>query len=248
MPIVATYVQFAAGAEAGNYGRALYSAFDASKAATPFYIPTVLLNQFNTTSQIGVQNIETFAITAKLTFKQTGQPDIVSNVNIPAQSSNIFMPNDIAGMRNPFNGSLVIEATQQGNAAVPGRVVAASQEGSVAGRAAYAFEGVAGGSTQIFMASMLSATIGLSSKSCTTRFRMAAITHQRDGDVLQHGWHPGRNSHKDGAGCGREVVGESVLRGRRQWCVWFGRYLGRSASYRDWQGRCEQRYGDSFPG
>jgi len=155
VPIVATYVQFAAGTEAANYGRALYSAFDASKAATPFYVPTVLYNAFNTTSRIGVQNVESFAISATLRFKESGQADIVHTVNIPALSSYIFTPSDVPGMRNPFNGSLTITATQQGNAAVAGRVVAASQEGLVAGRAAYAFEGVAGGSNQVYMATML---------------------------------------------------------------------------------------------
>jgi len=155
VPIIATYVQFAAGTEAGNYGRALYSAFDASKAGTPFFVPTVLYNRYNTTSRIGVQNIESFEIVATLTFKETGQTNIVHTVDIPAQSSFIFMPDDIPGMRDPFNGSLTIEASKKGDAATDGRVVAASQEGLVDGRAAYAFEGVTGGAMKVYMASML---------------------------------------------------------------------------------------------
>jgi hypothetical protein len=155
VPIVATSVQFAAGAEAGSYGRALYSGFDSSRAATPFYVPTVLLNQFNTTSRVSVQNVESFEIAATLTFKEPGESDIVHTVDIPAQSAYIFMPDDIPGMRDPFNGSLVVEAHKEGDAATDGRIVAVSQEGHVSGRAAYAFEGVAGGSTGVYMASML---------------------------------------------------------------------------------------------
>lgn len=155
VPIVATSVQFAAGTEAGNYGRALYSGFDPTTAATPFYVPTVLHNQFNTTSRVSVQNVESFDVTATLTFKEPGETDIVHVVDIPAQSAFIFMPDDIPGMRDPFNGSLVVQAHQQGDTATDGRLVAVSQEAHVSGRAAYAFEGVAGGSTKVYMASML---------------------------------------------------------------------------------------------
>jgi len=152
VPIVATYVQFAA---SGDYGRALYSGFDASKAATPFFVPTILLNTFNTTSRVGVQNVESFEVEATLTFKETGGTDIVHTVDIPAQASYIFMAGDIPGMRDPFNGALRIDGVKKGDVTTEGRLVVVSQEGHVSGRAAYAFEGVAGGSTKVYMASLL---------------------------------------------------------------------------------------------
>ena len=157
--VVATAVQFAAGAEAGNFGRLLYSGFSDTNAASTFYIPTFLNMAFGTktSSRVGVQNVEGFAINANLKFYATGvaAPQAEKNVSIPAQSSYIFQPADIAGLPSPFNGSLVITGTKVGEPATPGRVVAASQETSETERFAYAFEGVAQGANKVYMASML---------------------------------------------------------------------------------------------
>lgn len=154
--VVATAVQFAAGAEAPNYGRLLYSGFSDANAAAKFYVPTVLYQMFGSTSRVGVQNIESFAITANLKFYAVGNPAVAAekNVNIPAQAAYIFGPSDIP-LAAGFNGSLVITGTKQGDPATPGRVVAAAQETSDAGRTAYAFEGVSQGANKIYMASML---------------------------------------------------------------------------------------------
>ncbi len=157
VPIVATYVQFAAGAEAGNYGRPIYSGFNPQDAATPFYVPTVLYQKFNTTSRIGVQNVESFEIAARLKFYAVGAstPTVTKTVDIPAQASYIFTPSDISGLTPGFNGSLVIEATKKGDPTTQGRVVASSVETADSGRFAYAFEGVAQGANKIYMPSML---------------------------------------------------------------------------------------------
>jgi len=155
--IVATNVQFASGAAAGNYGRLLYSGFSESDAAAKFYVPTVLYHTgAKVTSRIGVQNVETFAISAHLAFYPVGSttPSAEKDVNIPAQASYIFWPTDVP-TSDPFNGSLVVTATKQGDAGTPGRVVAASEETSDVGPQAYAFEGAAQGANKIYMASML---------------------------------------------------------------------------------------------
>lgn len=157
VPIVATYVQFASGAEAGNYGRPIYSGFKLEDAATPFYIPTVLYQKFNTTSHIGIQNVESFEITAVLTFYAVGSstPAAQKTVDIAAQASYVFEPSDISGLTPGFNGSLVIEATKKGDPTTPGKVVASSVETADSGRFAYAFEGVAQGANRVYMPTML---------------------------------------------------------------------------------------------
>jgi len=152
VPIVATYVQFADGAEVGNYGRMIYSGFESAQAAPKFFIPTVLYQAFGSTSTIGVQNIESSEITARLLFYRAGDPDpaATSDVDIPALSSYLFTPADIPGLAPGFTGSLVVTTEETGG----GNIVAAAEETSDAGRAAYAFEGVAQGSLSVFMPSM----------------------------------------------------------------------------------------------
>jgi hypothetical protein len=156
LPIVATYVQFATSPETNNYGRLLYSGFTADAAGSTFNVPTVLYQKFGSTSRIGVQNIETFAIAANMKFYAAGQttPTVDTNRVIPAQSSFIFMPSDL-GLPVGFNGSLVITGKKSDDASTPGRVVAASEETADNGRYAYAFEGVAQGANKIYLASML---------------------------------------------------------------------------------------------
>jgi hypothetical protein len=152
VPIVATYVQFASGAEVANYGRMLYNGFDATEAASKFFVPTVLYQKFGSTTTVGVQNIETSSITARLRFFAVGNPVAVAqtDVPIPAQSSYVFSAADVTGLTPGFNGSLVITTDETGG----GKVVAAAEETSDAGRAAYAFEGVAQGANTIYMPSM----------------------------------------------------------------------------------------------
>jgi hypothetical protein len=157
VPIVATNVQFAAGTAAGSYGRLLYSGFSEAEAAAKFYVPTVLYNvSANVTSRIGVQNVETFEVSAHLAFYPLGAttPSATKDVDIPAQSSYIFWPTDIP-LGSTFNGALVVTATKKGDASTPGRVVAASEETNNTGPQAYAFEGSAAGASKIYMASMM---------------------------------------------------------------------------------------------
>jgi len=151
VPVVATYVQFSS-TETAGYGRLLYTAFKPEDAAPTFYIPTVLYQAAGSTSTIGVQNIETSAITATLKFYAVGAttPTATKDITLQGQSSYIFKPSDITGLNPGFNGSLVVNAG--------GKVVAASEETDNAGRGAYAFEGAAQGANTIYMPSMLCKT------------------------------------------------------------------------------------------
>lgn len=181
VPIVATNVQFAPSPNTGNYGRLLYSGFSEADAADKFYVPTVLRGTgAHVTSRVGVQNVETFTISAHLAFYALGAttPTATKDVDIPAQSSYIFWIGDIAGIPNPFNGSLVVTATKQGDAGTPGRVVAASEETKDDGPQAYAFEGSAQGAMKVYMASMMC-------KSGSAQ-QMSYYAIQNVGDVTAH--------------------------------------------------------------
>jgi hypothetical protein len=157
VPIVATYVQFAAGAEVNNYGRMLYNAFKPGNAGSTFYVPTVLNQQFGFTSRVGVQNIESFKITATLKFFEVGEttPTVETSEDIDPFASYVFSPGDV-GLPTPFNGSLVVTAVKQGDPGTNALVVASSEETQDSGRGAYAFEGTSSAANKVFMPSMLS--------------------------------------------------------------------------------------------
>jgi hypothetical protein len=151
--VVATGVLFASGAEAGNYGRMLYSGFSESKAAANFFVPTVLYKAFGTTSALGIQNIESTSntVTVKLYAAGATTPTSTKVYNIPAQSSQVVSASELS-LSPGFSGSATIQGT--------GRVVAVAQETQDSGRAAYAFEGVAAGANKVYMASMLCNAFG----------------------------------------------------------------------------------------
>lgn len=154
--VVATGVLFAGSGEAGNYGRMLYSGFSADQASNNFFIPTVLYKQFNTTSALGIQNIESTTTQATLRLYAAGSttPTATHVYNIPAQSSRVVAGSEL-GLPNGFSGSATIQTNG-------GQVVAVAQETHDSGRAAYAFEGTASSaaSNTVYMASMLCNAFG----------------------------------------------------------------------------------------
>lgn len=158
VPIMATYVQFAAGAANAQYGRIIYTAFAPENAASTFYIPTVLYDPptRGSTSMVGVQNVENFAAEVTLKFYAVGatSPTVTKIVTIQPQSSYIFRPGDV-GLSQGFSGSLVIEGVKQGDPTTPARVVASAIETDNVDRGAYGFEGFASGANRVYMASML---------------------------------------------------------------------------------------------
>lgn len=158
VPIIATYVQFAAGTAGSQYGRILYGSFKPEDAASTFYVPTVLYDPptKGSTSQIGIQNIENFEATINLKFYAVGAtvPTVNKDVDIKAQSAYIFRPADV-GLGQGFSGSLVITGVKKGDPATPAKVVASAIETDNVGRSAYAFEGTAQGANKIYMPSMM---------------------------------------------------------------------------------------------
>ena len=153
VPVIATNVQFAGNGQAGQYGRLLYSGFSADQAATNFFVPTVLYQRFGSTSMIGIQNVETTSIQATLKVYAAGSttPSATETYTIPGQSSQVVSASEL-GLSAGFSGSATVEAT--------GRVVAVAQETDDNGRGAYAFEGVAAGANEVYMASMICNAFG----------------------------------------------------------------------------------------
>ncbi|MEM2046137.1 MAG: hypothetical protein QXH51_07875 [Candidatus Bathyarchaeia archaeon] len=162
VPIVATYVQFAAPPETGNYARLLYSGF--TSGGSTIYIPTFLNGAFGSTSLMGIQNLEGFVSTIEVRFYQVGSttPARTVTYDVPPFSSVILPANDQAkvGLPSGFNGSAVVRAYRQGDPNTPAQIIASVQETDDYGRGAYAFEGVAQGATTIYMATMLCNAFG----------------------------------------------------------------------------------------
>jgi len=162
VPVVATYVQFAAPPETNNYGRLIYSGFD--NGAPTFYVPTFLKRQFGSTSLMGIQNLENFDAEIRVRFYAVGSstPTDDRTYTVPGGSSIIIPAHDTSKVSLPdgFNGSVVIQANRQGDSTTPARVVASAQETDDNGRGAYAFEGVASGADRIYMATMLCNAFG----------------------------------------------------------------------------------------
>lgn len=167
--VVATAVQYGAGTEANNYGRMLYSGFSTQDAAPQVYIATVLQHS-GSTSTVAVQNTESFDANVHVALYAVGNPTPANqfDITVPASSDAILGGGTNAHNLFPgttFNGSLVLTGSQVGSPSTPAKLVASSQETQDAGRAAYAFEGVAAGASDIYMASALCNTTATSQTS-----------------------------------------------------------------------------------
>ena len=83
--IVATAVNIAG----SDYPRPLYSGFDPSQASGEFFIPTVLYRKFNSSSLVGIQNVESSAIQATMRVYALGSttPSFEKQYTIQGQSS-----------------------------------------------------------------------------------------------------------------------------------------------------------------
>ena len=85
IPVYSTYVQFEKDNPRG-FSRSFYSGFSAEQAGTKFFLPTVRSNNI-TTSTIGIQNVESYTITATINLIPiTGTP-VVTNVDIAPGAS-----------------------------------------------------------------------------------------------------------------------------------------------------------------
>ncbi|MCO5234604.1 MAG: hypothetical protein M9888_12835 [Chitinophagales bacterium] len=156
VPINATYVQFAKDSPT-SYSRAFYTGFDESKAGSKFYLATVRANGISTTT-FGVQNIESFEITATLDFFSVGAttPTFSVSVDIMPNATYISSVPDVSTYPGgSFDGSLVVTATKKGDVATPGKVVASAQETLDNGVSVYAFEGAKEGATEVYLPSAM---------------------------------------------------------------------------------------------
>jgi hypothetical protein len=148
-PVVATLVQVPASASAVK-NRPLTNGFDSSAGATKFLLPTVLKNNFNTTTQFSVQNVDSAAANVTVKFFAVGNTNAVYSEtynNLPPGSSKYWDAGTISQLGSTFNGSVTVEAT--------GRVVASALELSTNGTAASGFDGVSSGANTFYMASAL---------------------------------------------------------------------------------------------
>lgn len=146
----AVYIEFVSGAESDEYDRKIYKGFSPSSAANTFYIPTVLKNIFFATSQVGIQNVDS-SLDADLTldFYAVGDtsPTYTTTHTVSPQSAYIFSMADVP-VGTSFSGSLKITS-------VGGQIVASAQETWDSDRFAYAFEGVSGGESTVYIPTML---------------------------------------------------------------------------------------------
>lgn len=149
VPVVAVYKQ--APADNIPYSPILYTSFDMSQTGQgKVYIPS-LQRSAAYDSQIGVQNVEGGPVLLSLRFYGAdGNVIDGGTVSVPANRSYVFKASDY--FSEDFNGSAIIEG-QLESTGLMARLVAAVQEVQGGGRRAYAFEGVASGSTELVMPS-----------------------------------------------------------------------------------------------
>lgn len=152
VPLAAVYRSFVAEGETDNYDITLSNGYGVSIANPTVYLPTMLKQQFGSTSRFGIQNTDTVATYVTIDFFEVGNPAPVLTLNpeIQARSSYIVSLNDIAGINPGFTGSL--RATSDNGTS---NLVATSEETYDATRMSYGFEGVASGASKVFIPTML---------------------------------------------------------------------------------------------
>jgi hypothetical protein len=152
--LAAVYIEFVSGVESDDYDRKLYNGFTSVSAANTFYIPSVLKQKYGSTSQVGIQNVDSsLSATLTLEFYAAGatEPTYAPDpIILDPQSSYIFSMNDIDDADIPpgFTGSLRITSDS-------GEIVASAEETYDDDRFAYAFEGVSQGNSKVYVPTML---------------------------------------------------------------------------------------------
>jgi len=155
VPIAVTYYDFVEGADANNYDRSYYVGFKPSQANAVIYVPTVERAAFGPqlTSRVGIQNIDpSDDATIRLDFYNVGSttPFFSPTETVQEQASYIFSMDDYsANISAGFSGSLIVTSTGGEE------IVAAAEETADIKRYAYAFEGVAGGESLVYVPTML---------------------------------------------------------------------------------------------
>lgn len=148
-PVVATLVQLPPSTSAVK-NRPLTNGFDSSDGATKFVLATVLKNQFNTTTQFSIQNVDDAPVNLTVKFFAVGSATPLYTIpynGLPRGAAKYFDAGKITQLGASFNGSVTIEAT--------GKVVASALELSTNSTLVSGFDGVASGSNTVYMASAL---------------------------------------------------------------------------------------------
>ncbi len=162
-PIVATLVQIPSSTAVKN--RPLSNGF--SSGTNTVLLPTVLKNQFNTTSRFSIQNISSEAVNLTVNIYNASAPSdppiVVTHNSLPAGAAKYFDMGTLSQVTPAsFNGSATVTAVAtDGSGDVA--IVGSSLEASTTGPETSAFEGVSGGSTTVYMATGLCQAFGASS-------------------------------------------------------------------------------------
>lgn len=151
-PIVATMVQISSDGDVRN--RPLSNGF--SGGASSILLPSVLKNQFNTTSQFSIQNVHSGAVDLTVTLVDTaGNETVVTHSNLPAGAAKYYDMGTLADVTSgSFNGSATITAVAAGTT-TPAPIVGSVMELSTNSGAVSSFEAVTSGANTIYMATGL---------------------------------------------------------------------------------------------
>lgn len=146
-PIVATVVQLPQNANVRN--RPLSNGFGSNDGSQNVLIATVLKNKFNQTTKFSIQNADTTPVSVTLRFFSVGSNSATytDTFSLDPGVARFFDAGTISGLGTEFNGSATIAAT--------GKVVATAIEATTNSYRVSAFEGVAQGSTTVYMPSAL---------------------------------------------------------------------------------------------
>jgi len=184
--IVATMVQLPQDGVVKN--RPLSNGFSAG--APTALIATALRQQFNQSTLISVQNVEsvnTATVTGKFYAAGSATPAATTTIDLPPGAAKYYdlgaatLDAALTGLPTPFNGSVVFTAAQQGAPANAANIVASAMELHTANNGTKAFEGVAAGANTVYMPSALCLTYGTQQ---STFYAVQNTSSSEDANVL----------------------------------------------------------------
>ena len=163
-PIVATLVQVSSDSAVKN--RPLSNGFSSGSPQVLF--PTLLKNQYSTTSRFSIQNVSSEAVNITVNIynaaSPTDPPIVVTHNNLPAGAAKYFDMGQLSQITaSSFNGSATVTAVKASDGTTPANIVGSVIEASTTGSSVSAFEGVSSGSSTVYMATGLCNAYGASS-------------------------------------------------------------------------------------
>ncbi|WP_420645554.1 hypothetical protein [Candidatus Leptofilum sp.] len=154
-PVVATMVQISSDSDVKV--RPLSNGF--SGGSDKVLLATVLKNQNNTTSRFSIQNAHSTAVDITVEIFNADNPSAtpitITHDNLPVGASKTFDMGQLSAVTaSSFNGSATVTAVEAGTS-TPANIVGTVLELKVNSGLASSFEGVASGSTTLYMPSAL---------------------------------------------------------------------------------------------